>query len=111
MSRKLFGALIALAGAALPVVAWAQQPGYGYHWHDGTWHGGWMGMVFGPLMMIAFIAVVVIVVILLVRWIGGSGQQTERRTRQPLDILDERLARGEIDKADYEERRRILRGD
>jgi len=112
MSGKLFGLSAALVGAGLPAVAWAQQqPGYEDHWHGYGWHGGWMGMIFGPLMMIAFIAVVAVVVILLVRWIGGSGTLNERRTRQPLDILDERFARGEIDTAEYEERRRVLRGD
>ena len=111
MFRKLSGLPAALAAVALPTLAWAQeQPGYGHYWHD-EWHGGWMGMVVGPLMMILFIAVVVVVVVLLVRWIGGTGAQNERRTRRPLDILDERFARGEIDSAEYEERRRVLGGD
>jgi putative membrane protein len=112
MSGKLFTVAAALGGLTLPVAAWAQQQrDYGYHWHDSAWHGGWLGMILGPLMMIAFIAAIVVVVVLLVRWIGGSGAQNERRTRQPLDILDERFARGEIDSAEYEERSRILRGD
>jgi len=29
-------------------------------------------------------------------------------TRTPLDILKERFARGEIDKAEFEDRRRVL---
>jgi putative membrane protein len=30
-------------------------------------------MIFGPIMMIVFIAVAVVVVVLLVRWLGGPG--------------------------------------
>ena len=77
------------------------------------WDGGWWyGMFLGPVMMIAFIAVAVVVVVLLVRWLGGSGHSPSFRVpseRDPLEILKERFARGEIDKDEYEERRRILR--
>lgn len=80
---------------------------YGPHM---MWNG-WYGMIFGPLMMIAFIAVTVVVVGLLVRWLGssthGMGQQTPA-SREPLDILKERFARGEIDTEEFEERRRLL---
>jgi putative membrane protein len=34
---------------------------------------------------------------------GGPG-----RSRAALDILDERFARGEIDKAEFEEKRKLL---
>ena len=51
--------------------------------------------------------------VLLVRWTGGTWQATvpPHHTlpgRMPLDILKERFARGEIDKDEYEERRRVL---
>ena len=77
------------------------------------WHGGW-GMVFGPFFMIIWLAVVIAVVVLLVRWLGGpwhAGQSpysSPPPARTPMDILKERFARGEIDKDEYEERRRIL---
>lgn len=77
------------------------------------WHGGWYGMLFGPIMMIIFIGVAVAVVVLLVRWLGGSTHVSDSPRspeRDPLDILKERFARGEIDKDEYEERRRVLRG-
>jgi putative membrane protein len=53
------------------------------------------------------------VVVLLVRWLGGSEHPLFRPTGQTsrsaaLDILKERLARGEIDVAEYEERKRAL---
>ena len=97
-----------LAAFGLPVLAWAQQDRdfYGPHM---MW-GGWHGMFFGPLMMIIFIAVVVVLVVLAVRWLGGShgASQPLSPAKTPLDILKERFARGEIDKEEFEERRRVL---
>ena len=93
-----------------PAVALAQQPlgpGYGPY----MWNGGWHGWFFGPIMMIVFIAVAAVAVILLVRWLGGPGHGSPHHqptTRAPLDILKERFAKGEIDKDEFEERRRVL---
>ncbi len=90
--------------------AFGQQthaPNYGPH----MWSGGWHGWFFGPIMMIVFIAVVVVVVVLLVRWLGGAGHGGAPHAtlgKAPLDILKERFARGEIDKEEFEERRRVL---
>lgn len=75
------------------------------------WHGGWYGWFMGPLMMIVFLAVAVAVVVLLIRWLGGpvhgnASPVPPRKTA--LDILEERFARGEIDKEEFEERRRLL---
>jgi len=106
--------MIAAVGAAfalgLPAAAWAQQQSpdyYGPH----MWGGGWHGWFFGPMMMIVFIAVVVLVVVLVVRWLGGPGHSAGSHGpsgKAPLDILKERFARGEIDKEEFEERRRSL---
>lgn len=102
--------LLSLLGLVTPTIALAQQsqqPGYGQH----MWDGGWYGWFFGPLMMIVFIAVAVVVVVLLVRWLGGShhsGAPHAPLGKTPLDILRERFARGEIDKQEFEERRRVL---
>lgn len=63
-------------------------------------------------MMIVFIAVAVVVVVLLVRWLGGGmhghSHNTQPVGKPPLDILKERFAKGEIDKEEFEERRRVL---
>jgi len=68
-------------------------------------------MLFGPLMMILFVAAVVVVL----RWLGGHVSPARGHAaapgppgRTPLDILKERFARGEIDKAEFERRRRVL---
>ena len=109
----------AAAGAAialLPVAAWAQTSSdpdrYGWWPHMMGWGGGWPGMVFGPIFMILVLALVIAVAVLLVRWLGGPWQAAAPHqplsARTPLDILKERFARGEIDKQEFEERRRIL---
>ena len=112
--------MVAAAGSALALMhsaVWAQAPSdadrYAYGPHMMWWGGGWYGMIFGPLFMILVLAVLIAVVVLLVRWAGGLGQGTVPPHhmppgRTPIDILKERFARGEIDKDEFEERRRIL---
>ncbi len=100
-------ALLALSG--VPSAAWAQQQGAPYHGPH-MW-GGEPWMFLGPLMMFVFIAAIVVVVVLLLRWLGGAGHgatQDPGSGRRPLAILQERFARGEIDKEEFEERRRVL---
>jgi putative membrane protein len=109
-------AAITIGSLALALPAAAQperMPYYGYG-PGMTWDGGgWFQMFFGFIMMLLFLAVIVVLVVLGVRWLGGSehspfrsGPSTGQRTA--LDILKERLAKGEIDVAEYEERRRAL---
>ena len=101
---------ILLALANIPTLALAQQPRGDYYGPHMMWDG-WYGMFLGPLIMIVFIVIVVLVVTLVIRWLGGSVHDTGRRSlyeRDAIDILKERFARGEIDKEEYEERRRVL---
>ena len=77
------------------------------------WGGGWYGMIFGPLLMIVVLAVVIAVAVLIVRslggpWYGAAPPHYPPPGRSPLDILKERFARGEIDKDEFEDRRRVL---
>lgn len=93
----------------LPSYAWSQQGGGYYRGH--MWDGGWHGWLFGPMMMILFIGLVVVAVVIVVRWLGdGSGEAATKRSseKSPIAILEERFARGEIDKEEFEERRRVL---
>lgn len=84
------------------------------HWDD---FGGW-GMGFGFLFMILFWALVLVLVVAgiaaLVRWLLpareaprlGVGELPREKT--PLEIVQERYARGEIDREEYEQKRRDL---
>lgn len=93
--------------AAQPALAQADPEGYyGSHMWDG---GSWMFL--GPLWMIVFVAAIVVIAVLLFRWLGGTGHSaghSQPPGRTPGDILRERFARGEIDKEEFEERRRLL---
>jgi putative membrane protein len=77
------------------------------------WGGGWYGMIFGPLFMILVLGLVIAVAVVLVRWLAGPWHSVQPPHhvppgRTPLDILKERFARGEIDKEEFEERRRVI---
>lgn len=114
MHRSIAWAVAACSAATAFVgTALAQAPTvpetYPYGPHMGWWGGGWDGMSFGPLFMLLVVVAVVVTVVLLARRPGGSWQGTAQAPgRSPLDMLKERYARGEIDKADYEDRRRVL---
>jgi putative membrane protein len=105
-----FSALTALAVllSAPVLAASAQADTWGGGWHDG-W--GWGHMFFGSIMMLLFWGGVIVLIVLAVRWMGsgptraGDAAAPENRA---LDILEERFARGEIDKEEFEERRRLL---
>ncbi len=104
------GMKFGLATLLTTLVVWSSalaDPGDQYHM--GNW--GWGAMIFGPIMMIVFIAVAVAVVVLIVRWLGGPVHGVALHGplgTPPLDILKERFAKGEIDKQEFEERRRVL---
>lgn len=88
----------------------------------GDWHwggsAGWIGLLF----MLLFWAVVIVGVVLLVRALSGQGRDragdAQVRTGQPdaahrptaLDVLEERYARGEIDREEFLARKADLTG-
>jgi putative membrane protein len=69
--------------------------------------GGWGGMAFGGVMMLVWLALLVGLIVLVVRWLGGSSRRDS--SRDALDTLRQRFARGEIDTAEFEDRSRQLR--
>jgi putative membrane protein len=78
----------------------AQSCGWGMH----GWDGGWMWL-WGTLMMLTWVAVIGVAVWLIVRATRSNGRPSASNARQ---ILDERLARGEIDLDEYQQRRDML---
>ena len=106
---KTLLAVAASTIAPVPVLA-AETAAWG---HPMMWGGAWYGMMFGPLFMILVLAVVIAVAVLIVRslggpWHGAVPPHYPPPHRTPLDILKERFARGEIDKDEIEDRRRVL---
>lgn len=90
-----------------PLAAWAQERAYEWGWgmHPmlGLWGIWGIGMM---LMMLAFWGVVIAGVVLAIRWLVSQGR--ESRTDTALDILRQRYARGEINKEEFEAKKRDL---
>ena len=78
-------------------------------WSSGTWDGAIPWSMFLPMLWpIVVIGAIIVMVMLLI----GDGRtpagRRDSRGLTPFEILRERFARGEIDRAEYEERRRII---
>jgi putative membrane protein len=92
--------------APLPLVAWAQErpwDGWGMHPMWGVWGLWGIGMM---LAMFLFWGLVIAGIVLGIRWLAG-----ERRPRQSdraREILRERYARGEINREEFDARRKDL---
>jgi putative membrane protein len=61
---------------------------------------------FGPLMFVFFMVMCMAMMFVMMR--GGMFMMHHHRGGHALEILKERFARGEIDRAEYEDRRRSL---
>ena len=84
------------------------------HWGYGGL--GWLGII-GILLMVLLWALVIALIVLGLRWLiradrgsrlGGPGAGP--RPDDPLEILRQRYARGEIDDEEYTRRKRTLGG-
>lgn len=111
MTRNTLVGALCSGVLGLPRLVMAQA-GEAY-WGPHMMWGGWFHMFFGFLMMLLFLGVLIGLVVLVVRWLGSSEHSPFRHAarqgeRSAVDILKERLARGEIDVAEFEERRRAL---
>ena len=73
-------------------------------YHDGMGWGGWLVMLLG---MVAFWGLVVWAVVVLFR--DTRSVDARPAHHDPLDTLDERFARGEIDETEYRARADVLR--
>ena len=102
-------ALLSLLTANTDALA---QEGRYEGWHMGPgMMGGWGMGWFGGIFMIIFWILILVGLVLVIRWLiqstskkGDIGQRGSRA----IDILKERYARGEIDKAQFEDMKRDL---
>lgn len=68
-----------------------------------TWMGGWM-----VLLWIVFLLAIVAGTILLARALRANEPHRSATTRDAVSILEERYARGEIDRDEFQERHQAL---
>lgn len=77
----------------------------------GGWNnmmGGWGGIgILGAITMLAFWLLLILGVVALLRYLGVSSRSNDA-SKSALDILKERYASGEIDKKEFEERKKDL---
>jgi putative membrane protein len=85
--------------------AWAQERTSDWGWHPmwGMWGAWGVGMM---LVMLTVWVLVIVGLIALVRWLVMQGR--ESRTDTALEILRQRYARGEINKEEFDAKRRDL---
>lgn len=69
---------------------------------------GWWGMGFGVVFMLLFWLFIVLGIIALLRWLQQSSSGRGTRGKTAIEIIQERYARGEIDKEEYEQKKRDL---
>ena len=92
-----------------PALLRAQQ-GYGWHMHDGGYmfghYWGWGAAVIHVAFWLLVLAAIVLVTLFIARSVGGSGKGGGGSTA--LDQLDERYAKGEIDREEYLQRKKDI---
>ena len=78
--------------------------------HGMGWGGGWVGVIAGLALLGAALAVVGLVAAWAVRK-ARRGHVASAAAGDPLEIARRRLAEGEITVEEYEQIRRVLRGE
>ncbi|OGT09765.1 MAG: electron transporter RnfE [Gallionellales bacterium RIFCSPHIGHO2_02_FULL_57_16] len=70
--------------------------------------GGW-GMGFGFVLMLLFWILIIFGIVVLIRWLlAQSSPRRGSRDKTPSEIVQERYARGEIDREEYEQKKRDM---
>jgi len=87
-------------------MAFAGQGGDGWGYPGHMMGSGYMGW-----FMILFWGLLLVTLILLIRWVVKLPQSKESgQGKDPLAILNERLAKGEIEVEEYREKKQLLTG-
>lgn len=76
-------------------------------WNEGTGVGGWAVMT---VAMLVLWSLLVLGAVMLVRGLAFDGSGRAGGRPDPMKLLDERFARGELDVEEYRARKDVLRG-
>lgn len=90
-----------LSTAATP--AWAQPIAQAPGYCGPMWGSGWGWMMMGPLSLIVVVGAVIAIAVFGARWFSQGAS-----SNSALDTLNARYARGEIDKAEYDQKKRDI---
>ncbi len=104
----IIGGIVIAVLIVLGTVSGWQDGGWGMM-GSGMWGGfGWMWLM--PIFMIIFWGLVIWGIVALVRGLSGSrgSDSASSRPDSALEVLKKRYARGEIDKKEYEEKKKDL---
>ena len=98
--------LIAATGTTFISAAARADAGTGaFHGdHQMMWGNGFMG----PMMMLVMLVIGIVVIVIILKAFGLGGNSNDNTQENALNILNERFAKGEIDKDEYEERKSVL---
>ena len=107
--------ILSITGFILLPLDTAQAQGGGYGWHMGPgMMGGWGMGWFGGIFMMAIWGLVIAALVILIRWLLRATQRTGYRSQEgnnALEILIARYAKGEIDKAEFEEKKHDIKNE
>lgn len=71
-------------------------------------HWGWMG--FGGIWMLLFLGLAVLGIVAIIKYVSAAPDNKHARASTALQVLEERYARGEIDRSEFEQKKHDLGG-
>jgi putative membrane protein len=108
--QPTMGSMMGLWISSVARNAFAQWGGGYGGWGHGPWMmgGGYGGGWFGGIFMIVFWIVVIVGIVFLIRWLVQSTRGGAGSAESALEILKRRYANGEINKKEFEQKKKDL---